>query len=225
MKDILFVLPFLLLCPTANAQSCNSFYVLQQNKTVQLAVYNNKGNPNGAILYNIAGQSVKGSNTAATLHTTLLNKEGKPLNKGVSNVKCNAGALMMDMNLYLPQQQTEQFNKAHAKVKNAFLEYPATLQAGDKLQDGSFDMEIDNNGIKQILKMKISNRTVTGVEKITTKAGTWDCVLITYQVKLDIQTGPINIPLNYETTEWFAPGFGIVRTESEAGSTELTGIK
>jgi hypothetical protein len=48
---------------------------------------------------------------------------------------------------------------------------------------------------------------------------------ISYQVKLNIQTGPIAIPLNYNATEWYAPGFGIVKTESEAGSTEIISIK
>ncbi|HRO45149.1 hypothetical protein [Agriterribacter sp.] len=225
MKDLLLVLPFILLCRSADAQACASFYLLQDNKTIELAVYNNKGNPNGTILYNTSGQSVKGSTTTATLHTTLLNKAGKPVNKGVSNVKCSSGTLMMDMNLFLPQQQTEQFNTAQAKVKNAFIEYPAAMQTGDKLRDGTFDMEIDNNGVKQVLKMQILDRTVTGAEKISTKAGAWDCVTITYRVKLNIQTGPISIPLNFEATEWFAPGFGIVKTGSEAGSTEIVAIR
>ena len=224
MKDLLFVLPFLLLCKNADAQSCASFYLLQNNKTIQVAVYSNKGNANGTILYKSSVQPAKGNSITATLHTTLLDKEGKPLNKGVSNVKCSSGTLLMDMNLFLPQQQTEQFNRAHAKVKNAFLEYPAVLQTGDHLKDGAFNMEIDNNGVKQILKMQILNREVTGAEKVSTKAGVWDCMTITYQVKLNIQTGPINIPLNFDATEWFAPGFGIVKTESEAGSTEIVAI-
>ena len=132
---------------------------------------------------------------------------------------------MMDMNLFLPQQQTEQFNKAQARVKNAFLEYPAAMKTGDRLKDGSFNMEIDNNGLKQILKMQILNRTVTGTEKVSTKAGNWNCIAISYQVKLNIQTGPIVIPLNYNATEWYAPGFGIVKTVSEAGSTEIVAVK
>ncbi|HTN08762.1 hypothetical protein [Agriterribacter sp.] len=225
MKDLLFVLPFLLLCRSANAQGCALFYLLQDNKTTQLAVYNKKGNLNGTIIYKTSGQPVKGSTVSAILHTTLLDKEGKPVNKGISNVKCSNGALLMDMNLFLPQQQTEQFNKANAKVKNAFLEYPAAMQTGDRLKDGIFNMEIDNNGVKQILKMQIFNRKVTGAEKVSTKAGAWDCITITYLVKLNIQTGPIDIPLNFEATEWFAPGFGIVKTESEAGSAEIVSIQ
>ena len=133
--------------------------------------------------------------------------------------------LMMDMNLFLPQQQTEQFNKPHAKVKNAFLEYPPEIKPGSTLKDGAFTMEIDNNGLKQTLKMQIFNRRATGTEKITTTAGSWDCITIHYEVKLNMQTGPIAIPLNFEVTEWYAPGVGIVKTESEAGATEIVAIQ
>lgn len=224
-KGLLFVLSFFILCQNAVSQSCASFYLLQHNKTAKLVIYNSKGNENGTILIRSSAQPAKGSSASATLQTTLLDKEGKPVTKGASSVNCNNGTLLMDMSLFLPQQQTEQFNKAHAKVKNVFLEYPAEMKPGDKLKDGLYNIEIDNNGLKQILKMQILNRQVTGTERISTKAGTWDCITITYQVKLNIQTGPINIPLNYEATEWFAPGFGMIRSKSETGITEIVSIK
>lgn len=225
MKYVLLFLIFSVQGKIANAQDCTSFYLFRNNKTVQLAVYNKKGNPNGTILYHITAQSVKAPAASAALHTSLLDKDGKMLNRSSSIVKCNNGILMMDMGLFLPQQQTEQFNKEQAKIKDVFLEYPATMQAGDKLKDGAFSMEIDNNGVKQVLKMQIDNRTVSGTEKINTSAGSWNCVIITYRVKLSVQTGPINIPFNYAVTEWFAPQFGIIKTTSDAGSTELVAIK
>jgi hypothetical protein len=225
MRNLLLVFIFAFIARDAGAQNCASFYLLQNNKTVAFAVYNKRGNANGTIIYKISGIPAKGNAATATVHTNLLDKEGKSVNKGVSNVKCSNGIIMIDMNLFLPQQQTEQFNKTHAKVKNAFLEYPAVMETGDQLKDGTFNMEIDNNGLKQILKMQIFNRKVTGIEKVSTKAGTWNCMAISYQVKLNIQTGPIAIPLNYNATEWYAPGFGIVKTVSETGSTEIVSIK
>lgn len=225
VKKISLPLSFIFACCVANAQNCGSFYLLQHNKTITLALYNNKGNANGKIIYKTSGQVAKGSTITATVQTNLLDKEGKSVNKGTSNVKCTAGMLMMDMNLFLPQQQTEQFNRPQAKVKNAFLEYPPEIKPGSVLKDGAFNMEIDNNGLKQSLKMQVLNRRATGTEKITTTAGSWNCITIHYQVKLNIQTGPIAIPLNFEATEWYAPGFGIVKTESEAGATEIVAIQ
>jgi hypothetical protein len=65
---------------------------------------------------------------------------------------------------------------------------------------------------------------VQGKESITTPAGTWDCFKITYHSKVVIKIG-IGIPANADVTEWYAPGFGVVKTESNSGVTEITSVK
>jgi hypothetical protein len=35
----------------------------------------------------------------------------------------------------------------------------------------------------------------------------------------------IGIPMNMDVTEWYAPGFGTVKTESNSGDTEIVSIK
>lgn len=207
------------------SQDCKSSYFLQQNKTVELGIYNKRGDDNGMVSYKILNVSTKGAVTTGVVKCDMLDKTKKTISSSLNNVKCENGIMYMDMKLFLPQQQAEQFNKADAKAKNAFLEYPLTVKAGDKLKDGNFEMVADKNGLKQTLKMLIHNRQVTGTQKITTSAGTWDCVVITYQTKLDMQTGPIAIPLTFETTEWYAPGFGIVKTVGKNSSTELIAVR
>jgi hypothetical protein len=34
----------------------------------------------------------------------------------------------------------------------------------------------------------------------------------------------VGIPMNFEPTEWYAPGFGIIKTESKSGGTAITAI-
>ena len=155
----------------------------------------------------------------------MFDKKGKSIIKADMNVKCNGGVMMMDMKIFIPSQQAEQFNKAEATASNVFLEYPSNMKAGDNLKDGNFNMEINNNGLKQTLNMVIDNRKVESKESVTTPAGTWDCFKISFHSKLNIKTGPIGIPMNIEGTEWFAPGFGIVKSESKNGGTEITSIK
>ena len=225
VRKLSAVLFFIGIGSSANAQHCGSFLLLQNNKTITLDLYNKRGLANGKIVYKTSSRNIRGNTITATIQTRLLDKDGKLINHGTSKVKCANGTIMTDMNLFLPQQQIEQFNQVTAKVKEGSLEYPANINPGSELKDGSFMMEMDNNGIKQTLKMQIFNRKAKGVEKITTKAGSWNCVIINYQVKLNIQTGPIDIPLNYEVTEWFAPEFGIIKTVSEAGTTEIAAIQ
>jgi hypothetical protein len=42
---------------------------------------------------------------------------------------------------------------------------------------------------------------------------------------MKIKTMGIGVPLNMDATEWFAPGFGVVKTQSKYGETAITAIK
>jgi hypothetical protein len=99
------------------------------------------------------------------------------------------------------------------------------MKEGDVLKDGNMDMDIQNKGMKQSLSMSVNNRKVEGKEKITTTAGTWDCFKITNQTKMKIKTMGIGIPMNMDVTEWYAPGFGVVKSSSKYGETVITSIK
>ena len=132
---------------------------------------------------------------------------------------------MFDMKMMLPQQEQEQFGSTEAKADNFYLEYPAKMQIGDALKDGTLTMDIKHGGMQQTLNMLMHDRKVEGRESVTTPAGTWDCYKISYKCKLGIKTGPINIPVNFEGLEWYAPGFGVVKTQSKNGGTAITSIK
>jgi len=135
------------------------------------------------------------------------------------------GGLRFEHDNVLPQQQQEQYASTEVKTDNFYLEYPSKMQTGDALKDGNLTMNISHGGMQQTLTMLINDRKVEGQESITTPAGTWDCFKISYKCKMGIKTGPINIPINFEGTEWYAPGFGIVKTQSKYGGTAITSIK
>ena len=114
---------------------------------------------------------------------------------------------------------------AAASASNVFLEYPASMKEGDSLKDGIFNMDFKGNGgINGTVSVALTERKVVGKESMTTPAGTWDCFKITYHSKINIKI-VIGIPINMDVTEWYAPGFGVVKTESNGGKTEIVAIK
>ena len=133
--------------------------------------------------------------------------------------------MMVDMKMMLPQAQQEQFGSTDASMQGYYIEYPNDMKPGDALKDATMNLEIDNKGMKQTVAMTVSNRKVEGKESVTTTAGTWDCFKISYKSRIAIKTMGIGIPINIEGTEWYAPGFGIVKTESKHGGTAITSIK
>ncbi len=133
---------------------------------------------------------------------------------------------MINMKMMLPlQQQQLAVQAADVTAESVYLEYPSSMKAGDNLDDGNFSMEMDMSGMKQHVTMTITERKVEAKESITTTAGTWECFKISYKGKITIRTMGMGIPVNMSGTEWFAPGFGIVKTQSNHGGTEITAIK
>lgn len=210
---------------TSNAQDCKNYYFLQNNKVVEMTIYDKKGDVTGKLVYTVSEVKNSGNTTAANVQSQMFDKKGKSIAKGNSVMKCSGGVMMIDMKMMIPQAQLEPYSHATVKAEDVYMEYPVNMNKGEPLKDGNLTMDIDNNGLKQSLTMTVSNRKVEDKEKISTPAGTWDCYRISYMSKMSIKMMGVGVPINMEGTEWYAPGFGVVKTQSKYGATEITGIK
>jgi len=206
----------------APCQSCASYFF--EPKKMEWLHYNARGIQDATFLYAISPQSLNNNSSNAIVNVQLYDRNKKLLNTDNYSVKCLGQYINVDMRFFIPAQQVEQYMSPTAKMKVSFLEYPLHLKEGDQLKDGYFQMENDKNGLKQILQMSILQRMVAGTESVSTPAGTWDCFVITYLLRLSMQTGPISIPLSMQVTEWYAPSFGIVKTSSAEGSAEINSV-
>jgi hypothetical protein len=223
MKSI-FCFLGLLASITGFSQKCKNYYFLQNNKTIEMTILNKKGEPNGKQVYAVTKVNSSGDNITATVNSEFFDKSGKSLFKAANVIQCNAGVMMMDMKMSLPQAQASQIKDPTATASNVYIEYPADMKEGDNLKDATMQVDIENNGMKQSVNMQVINRKVQGKENITTPAGSWECFKITNTTKMKVKTMGIGIPVNSDVTEWFAPGFGIVKSESKGGGTIISAI-
>lgn len=224
MKKILLALA-LLSSYVADSQECGNYYFFQNNKTIEMAISNKKGKESGKLVYAVSNVNKKGDITTAAINSEFFDKNGKSISKATNNVQCENGTLMMDMKMFIPSGQQQQMGDISGSGATSFLEYPPGMKEGDALKDASFSMDFKStSGIGGHVSIDMTNRKVAGKESATTPAGTWDCYKITYHSKMVFKMG-IGIPMNADVTEWYAPGFGVVKTESTAGNTEITSIK
>lgn len=224
MKKIVFGCLLLFTSMPIFAQKCGALYFSSNKKNIQLANFTKRGDDDGQIVYKISNISSKGNITTSQVSVQAYDRLQKLISTNNCNAKCNGNTLLLDMKFYIPQQQLEQFKNTSAKEKSSFLEYPGVLKIGDKLKDGIFEIDADKNGVPLSLHMEISDRTITGSEKLSTSAGTWDCFIIKYKTKLQVKTGPISIPIQFETTEWFNVSMGILKTTNSTGYAEVVAI-
>ena len=208
------------------SQDCSNYYYLQNNKTVEMTITNSKGKESGKMIYKIADSKKNGNAITATVNSEFIDTKGKTITNATNNVKCVNGVMQMDMKVFIPAVQQEQMKSGAASASNVYLEYPANMNVGDQLKDGQLNMDYESaSGLKSSIEISITERKVEGKETVTTSAGTWDCYKITAHNRIVSKISGIGIPIKMDVTEWFAPGFGIVKTESKTGKTEITSIK
>ncbi len=224
---IITLLLVLALSVNGMAQNCRSYLLLQPGKTVEMTIYNKKGKEDGKQVWNIGTVKNQGSSTLATVKSEFFDKKGKSLNKAENQIKCTGGALNMNMKMMLNEDQVKSWGEnAEVKATGEFLEYPANLKEGDNLPDGNLKMDIKTSQNLNIsVELEVTERKVVSKESVSSPAGNWDCLKITSKQKIVSRVAGIGIPFKMDVTEWFAPGVGLIKTESKYGSTLVTAIR
>jgi hypothetical protein len=207
------------------SQKCSDFYFLQKDKTVVMTITNKKGKVVGKQTYTISDVKGSGNSISSTVRSVFTDQKGKLIAKGVNNMQCKNGQLMMDLKMLIPSGQQQQMGESSASV-TTYMEYPSSMAVDDSLKNASFSMDFKSPaGIAGHVEINITNRKVVGKETITNSAGSWNCFKITYHSKMNFKV-LIGFNVNTDVTEWYAPGFGVVKTEMDnGGKTEITSIK
>jgi hypothetical protein len=210
----------------AGAQNCKDYLLLKNNRKVEMTIYSRKGKEDGKQIWNISNLKTSGKTTTATINSEFFDGKGKSINKAVNEVQCTGGALQMNLKMMLSEAQLKQMKNATATASGEFIEYPFGMKEGDALKDGNLKIDYTmDGGMKAAIELSITRRTVGGKESITSPAGSWECFKISSNQKIVSRIGGIGIPIKMDVTEWFAPGVGVIKTESKYGSTLITAIQ
>ncbi len=229
-----FAFSFILLLTLGSktiAQDCKNFYYMSNNTEVEMTMYDKNGAKSGVQAWKITDVKKDGNDFQSTVNSTFTNEKGEEITKATGTYKCSGGKLMADIRMSIPQDQMKQAKLGEAELTKAYLEYPSNLSEGMQLPDAFFDMEVNTSGIPSTAHFEMKNRKVTGKEKITSDAGSWDAYKIAYDASMKIKMIGIGIPMVMQTTEWFVPDFGVVKSETfskkgnKMGSTLLTKLK
>jgi len=213
-KSLFLIVALVGVVNTLTAQDCKNYYYLRSNSEVEMTVYDSKGAKAATNVYNVLSVNKEGASLVSNFTTTVKDEKGKELSSGKGTVKCDGENLLIDMQMNMPNIPQLQAVKMETDKAATFLTYPNTLKVGQTLPEGSFDMNSSANGMEVTIEYKATNRKVVTKEKVTTPAGTWDCFKITTDISISLKMMAMNMPFNLTAAEWFAPGFGVVKTES-----------
>jgi hypothetical protein len=208
MKKLFVLLSALfILNPLLKAQTCG-YLLLTNNTEVEMSVYDKKGNSSGKVVYKV----LSSNGTQAKVTSKVFSEKGKELTSNEATYKCDGNSFSVDMKALLPgdQSKTMEMKDMEVKSNNASINYPTSMSVGAKLPDNEFTADTYMSGTKIMsMNLKVTDRKVEAKESITTPAGKFECYKITSN-----QNVKAIFNMSMQTTEWFSPNVGVVKTET-----------
>jgi hypothetical protein len=212
--------------PAESASGCSSFMWFKKGTVLK---YDIKGTYTAQTTTTIT--DVKNDGDALVAEYTTEIENGKKVN---SSYRCENGKLYLNLKaLFNDIMDGPMMKGVEMEVEDSHLIFPWDMKEGDDLDESVFTLKSKRNGKEfMVMKKVIKNRHVAGSEKITTSAGTFDCLKITETWNMTAtMMGQQMLNKDEKTTQWFSPRAGLVKTETHDKdgklqvATELTYIK
>lgn len=208
--------------------NCNDFSWFKKGAELGYESRNAKGNLEGAIDMKVIDLRNEGTKTIAQIEATLSSPSFENLIYPMNYI-CDGEMLYMDIASMMkammeknPEMNNKAvqdvFNKMEIDFSNGFASFPKTMYPGMKLDELDFSFKTQVGSSEMAFKTTVSDRQVVSKEKVTTPAGTFDCLKIRsiIHTSLNVMGMNQNMP---ETIEylWIAPRVGMVKQESHVG--------
>ena len=213
MKNLLLLTFLAAVLQSAQAQDCTATYgLLKEGLHLEYTTYNKKGESDLTIRQQCQKVESRNDTLVAIMNAQATNAKGEQTYARSFDLKCLAGVIYISMQSIMPAQQgsESQSGGMDMQMEGGEMAYPADMQPGQTLPDAEMVIKASTGGL-QLMKMhyRITNRTVESAEKVTTKAGTFDCLKITYDLEMNLLGKK-----TYHSAQWFAKNVGMVKTEN-----------
>ena len=216
IKNLVIFLSFLSYSYLASAQDCALYIPVDEGASWEMTSYNAKGKEGGKIYYELVEKSAQGDDITFTIKSRFEDAKGRETFESTYEAYCHGGVFEIDMQSKMDGVAMGAYKDMKMEVDATNFEVPdMDASPGTKLDDASLEVQVA--GIFNMI-INTTDREVLAREEIETPAGTFDCLVLT-------QTTQSKMIVKVQSTskEWYAPGVGLVRSESYNKKGKLTG--
>lgn len=220
----LLTLSILVICcmsfTTKVADSCPSYFPITQGMSWEYEEFDKNEKLSGYTKTSVNSVKSVGAATEYVMHIESDDAKRKEKNHFERDVTytCQDGVLKMNLDNLIPAETMEGMENMTVDIKQNGIVIPQTLEAGQKLADGSINMTASTNGMKVMgLEVNITDRKVEKLEQLTTAAGTFNCAVVSYNVSSKM--GFVNT--SGSGKDWYAKEVGCIKSESYNKKGEL----
>ena len=196
------------------AQECNAALFLKKGSTLEYTSFTKKGKEDGKSIHETTAVTEDGGKFTADIKTTVIDKKGKEAMTLDYQAVCEDGVFSVDMSRFFNSSQLQQYASSEdikLEMDENVLEFPANMTSETELNDGNFTVRVSKGDFTIItMTFNVLNRKVVGTEKITTKAGTFECQKVTF----DFESKAGILKIKGSGTEWYLEDKVIVKSES-----------
>lgn len=204
--------------PKISDGDCTTYFPMKQGATFEVTSYNTKDKQQSRTEGEIK-KVAYGTTTTATVLARVYDNKDKLLDDFEYDVFCENGVFKIDLQGLInnvQMQQLKEMENMQVAIESEHLELPSNMKPGDQLKDARITISI-NTGMQGMENMqfttRITNRKVEAKEKVTTPAGTFDCLRIRSDIESKTGFGDIRMT----TIDWFCENVGMVKTETYNG--------
>lgn len=219
MKTILLIISILNISIYSKAQTCNSYFNFKKGSKMEMTSYDKKNKPTLVMKYEIKDIKSIGGSLKYTINYQTFDPKGKEMANTTMESSCKNGVYETELRSFggemMPTDANMKVNVTGDKVL-----YPSKLNVGDKLQDAAINVKTEMNGMTLMnMNVQVTDREIVSQESLTTPAGTFDCLKISYTVNFKMMG-----QRSSKTIEYIAKGLGLIKTESYNEKGKLTGV-
>lgn len=228
MKAITLLFSILFICFSSISQDCSPVEMLTEGTIWETTNYNKKDKIQGVNTYEVLSMNKTDGKVIWELKMIMKDKKGDLISESTTDVICEKGIFKLDMKQFSSPETMEAVKDMDVKIDATEVQYPTSLEVGQKLPDAEMTVEASTSGMKVMtITTEITERKVENLESLETPAGNYKCFVLTQNsnVKNSI------VDVSTKSKEWFLPGFGVVKSESYdkkgnlSGYTLLTSLK
>jgi hypothetical protein len=192
--------------------TCSKYYPFKEGTTLQYTNYDKKGKESGELNYKVNNYRKSDGKEWITMTMSTSDKKGNGIGDISYDISCDGSGISIDFKSLGNMAMLKQFESMETKVTGTNTTLPNSLSVGQELPDSNMNMEISMSGISMKVNTLIKDRKVTGKEKVTTPAGTYNCLILEQTTIADVMGKKISTT----SKSWFAEGVGMVKQESHS---------
>jgi len=228
MKINKIVVVLFLVATTYNvwSQTCSKFYPFKKGIEFEMTNYNGKNKLESRVHYKILEITHNVNSEVANIENEMFDKKGTSIMKATYKLTCKDNIVSVDFSSLINSEILSKYKDLDIKLTGTDEVLPNNLSIGKTLPDANVVMTINKGPMNMKMEINITDRKVIAKEKLTTKAGTFNCFVVTYKNEFSM-----GIKQESYAKQWLATGVGLVKQEQYnkkgkmLGYSELTYLK